>query len=64
MGGISIRDRFSGAGLKSGVSHEDILHRVEAVTDCLQAGILFAKINFIPTMKDYLQQWFQLSLQG
>ena len=39
----------------SGVSDEDIIQRVDAVTACLQARILFAKINFIPTMNDYLQ---------
>ena len=32
-----------------------MIRRVDAVTACLQAGILFAKINFIPTMNDYLQ---------
>ena len=39
----------------SGVTDEDFIHRVDAVTACLQAEILFAKINFIPTMNDYLQ---------
>ena len=53
---MSIRDRLSGAGLPSGVSDEDTICRVEAVTACLQAGILLARINFIPTMNDYLQK--------
>ena len=55
MGGLSILDRISGTGLTSGVSNEDRVDAVQLVTAYLQAGILFAKINFIPALNDYLQ---------
>ena len=39
--------RLTGTGLTSAVSDDETVHRVEAVTACLQAGIPLAKLNII-----------------